>query len=277
MAFVRAKKQGQCVYHYLVTTERQGGRVRQKTIAYLGDHPTLQSALDALPREIAQLREAAFKFAADAEAARGQMHPAWIERNGGEVPRRRRGGLLTASKLFSRYWSCREQAEASEQQARLKEAQLSKLHAACSAHNCAAGNTILGTTPKSIKGGLIVKWERHERERSKHGSKSYLSAVLVRSGGGIFSSLASLREDYYSAEESRWYQKIGFWKDVEGKLNAMRLTPEDRADVEKQVAETVRRPSEEEFVRYAQESKAFWDGLKNAMRSRHTVQEVCPV
>jgi hypothetical protein len=53
--FVRVKQQGGRVYHYLVAAERSGGRVRQKTVAYLGDYPSVEAALEGLPAEIAKL------------------------------------------------------------------------------------------------------------------------------------------------------------------------------------------------------------------------------
>jgi hypothetical protein len=137
--FVRAKRQGEKVYHYLVATERQGSRVRQKTVAYLGKHSTTQAALEALPGEIAQLEREAKECAGKAEATRQRMNPAWLARNNGEVPQPARGGLSTARKLFGHYWYLHKREQTCEQKARFKAAQLEKLHAACSAYNCATG------------------------------------------------------------------------------------------------------------------------------------------
>ena len=36
MAFIRAKRQGDKVYYYLVESRREGKRVRQKVLKYLG-------------------------------------------------------------------------------------------------------------------------------------------------------------------------------------------------------------------------------------------------
>jgi hypothetical protein len=36
----------------LVTAERKGGKVRQRTLAYLGDYPTADAAVENLPRDI---------------------------------------------------------------------------------------------------------------------------------------------------------------------------------------------------------------------------------
>ncbi len=131
--FVRTKQQGGRTYHYLVTTVRSGSRVRQKTIAYLGEHADIGAALNALPVQISNLREKAHVCAAKADALRERMHPLWIERNGGDVPRPKRTGLSTSNKLFGWYWYYHEQAEVCEQRSREKAAQLDKLRTACSA------------------------------------------------------------------------------------------------------------------------------------------------
>lgn len=39
MAFVRAKKRGDKVYYYLVENKREGKKVRQKVLKYLGTSP----------------------------------------------------------------------------------------------------------------------------------------------------------------------------------------------------------------------------------------------
>jgi hypothetical protein len=39
MAFVRAQKRGNRVYYYLVETHREGKKVRQKVLKYLGTKP----------------------------------------------------------------------------------------------------------------------------------------------------------------------------------------------------------------------------------------------
>jgi len=266
--FVRAKRQGERVYHYLVASERQGGQVRQKTVAYLGEYPTIQAALEALPNEITKLREESKVCAMRADATRQQMHPAWIERNHGEVPRRRRRGLSTASKLFSRYWSLQEQAQACEQSARLKAAQLSKLQAACSAHDFAPSTKTLGTTRKVTAGVLCVRWERHERGRAKYSLESYRLALLARRPGGIVCSLASLREEYYDDPKSRRYQEIMFWKDAAVKLDTLRLDPSDRAKIEAQLGETIRRPPQDEIRKYDEEYESFMAWLRKSREAR---------
>jgi hypothetical protein len=255
--FVRAKRQGEKVYHYLVATERQGSRVRQKTVAYLGKHSTAQAALEALPGEIAQLEREAKECAGKAEATRQRMNPVWLARNNGEVPQPARGGLSTARKLFGHYWRLHKREQTCEQKARFKAAQLEKLHAACSAYNCLTGYHTLGTTQRAETGGLCIKWERHERQRSHHGSKSYLLALLVRSSGGIVCSLARLREEYYNDPKYRQPQEIMFWNDAAASLDALQIDPAERAKIETLITETVRRPSQDEVQKHAEEFKHF--------------------
>ncbi len=265
--FVRAKQQGGRVYHYLVTAERCAGRVRQKTIAYLGEHATIGAALETLPVQIAKLREEAHVCAAKADALRQRMNPAWIERNGGEVPRPKHIGLSTANKMFRRYWSYSQQAQLCEQRAREKAAQLDKLHRACSAQKPHDGVTYLGTTPKAIEGDLCVRWEQHRRE-FKRSPKPRRLAVLARKTGGIVCSLASLREEHYDDPKFRWHQEIMFWKDAADKLDSLRLDSSDRAKIEAQLSETIRRPSQDEVRKYDDEKEAFFAGLRKLREAR---------
>ncbi len=131
MAFVRAKKQGGRAYHYLVTSERQGRRVRQKTLAYLGQYPSLAAALEGLPAEIAYYNTRAAECAKDADRARADCHPAWLERNGGEVPRKRWAPGTHPSR---RYWAARDLSEFYERRGRKMTAWLRQLEAVgCSA------------------------------------------------------------------------------------------------------------------------------------------------
>jgi len=51
--YVRTKKNARGhVYHYLVSSKRERGKVRQTIIAYLGRHATVAAALEAMQREI---------------------------------------------------------------------------------------------------------------------------------------------------------------------------------------------------------------------------------
>jgi hypothetical protein len=45
--YVRKVKQGNRVYHYLVTSYREGGKVKQKKLKYLGAHPTDEEIMKA--------------------------------------------------------------------------------------------------------------------------------------------------------------------------------------------------------------------------------------
>ena len=50
MAFVRTKRQGDRTYYYLVESKREGKKVRQKVIKYLGTEPPTKKQLDSIMR-----------------------------------------------------------------------------------------------------------------------------------------------------------------------------------------------------------------------------------
>ena len=128
--YVRAKTQRGRAYHYLVTAERQGGRVRQKTVAYLGEYPNIATALAGLSAQIEMLNRNALRFSQKADHVKGKMPAAWLERNGGDVPPRRpRPGVKFAYNLVGQYWTWREFAERNERRARELSARLRKLKA----------------------------------------------------------------------------------------------------------------------------------------------------
>lgn len=52
MAFIRTKQQHGHTYYYLVENRREGGKVRQKVIVYLGRHATVAAALEETQRRI---------------------------------------------------------------------------------------------------------------------------------------------------------------------------------------------------------------------------------
>ena len=53
MAFIRTKRMPKgSPKHYLVTSERVEGKVRQRVLAYLGDYATVEAALESLPVDI---------------------------------------------------------------------------------------------------------------------------------------------------------------------------------------------------------------------------------
>ena len=127
--YVRAKRQGGRTYHYLVTSERRGGRVCQKTVAYLGAYPSLAAALERLPGRIEHYRALALRCSQKADAAKTRCHPAWLERNGGEVPNERRRGVRLRDDPTKQYWTFTEMATAFEQRSRGLSARLAKLRA----------------------------------------------------------------------------------------------------------------------------------------------------
>ena len=51
MAFVRTKKKGNGIYYYLVESKREGKKVRQKVIKYLGTEPPAKEQIDTIRRE----------------------------------------------------------------------------------------------------------------------------------------------------------------------------------------------------------------------------------
>lgn len=51
MAFIRAKKKGKKVYYYLVENYREGNKVKQKVLKYLGTTESLKNKLDKLRGE----------------------------------------------------------------------------------------------------------------------------------------------------------------------------------------------------------------------------------
>lgn len=62
--FVRKKRAGTRVYHYLVRAERVNGKVHQRHILYLGKHSSLQAAIDSCRATITRLKRDAFEMRA---------------------------------------------------------------------------------------------------------------------------------------------------------------------------------------------------------------------
>ena len=52
MAFIRAKNINGKVKHYLVESKREGKKVRQKVLVYLGEADTIEGAIDELQSRI---------------------------------------------------------------------------------------------------------------------------------------------------------------------------------------------------------------------------------
>jgi hypothetical protein len=52
MAYVRAKHRGQRVYYYLVESKREGNKVKQRVIRYLGTKPPTEEELENILKEV---------------------------------------------------------------------------------------------------------------------------------------------------------------------------------------------------------------------------------
>lgn len=50
MAFVRVKRQGDRRYYYLVESKREGKKVRQRVIRYLGTEPPTREQIESMRR-----------------------------------------------------------------------------------------------------------------------------------------------------------------------------------------------------------------------------------
>ena len=54
MSFVRVKHRGQKSYYYLVESKREGSKVRQRIIRYLGIKPPTEDELKNVLKEVSQ-------------------------------------------------------------------------------------------------------------------------------------------------------------------------------------------------------------------------------
>jgi hypothetical protein len=52
MSYVRAKRRGNRTYYYLVESKREGRRVRQQIIRYLGTKPPTKEQLENILKEV---------------------------------------------------------------------------------------------------------------------------------------------------------------------------------------------------------------------------------
>lgn len=76
--FVRKKTVNGRVYHYLVRSVRQNGKVRQEALAYLGEYTTVDEALEKLTAYAARARQSAAGCLARAEGAYQQKRQMWL-------------------------------------------------------------------------------------------------------------------------------------------------------------------------------------------------------
>jgi hypothetical protein len=146
MAFIREKSSRGRKYFYLVECRREGGKVRQRTLAYLGPVGSLEDAIAYWQAEAERLQRMAEKAQRQRDEARARVHPAWIERNGGEVPEMA-SRRHWAAKICKHYWRLAKYAARLEQRAGQDARRAEILRSLCSACNVAAGKTIAGTTP----------------------------------------------------------------------------------------------------------------------------------
>jgi len=52
MAYVRVKRRGSKSYYYLVESEREGKRVTQRVLRYLGTEPPTKEVLETILKEV---------------------------------------------------------------------------------------------------------------------------------------------------------------------------------------------------------------------------------
>lgn len=52
MSYVRAKRRGNKIYYYLVESKREGRRVRQRIIRYLGTEMPTKEKLETILKEV---------------------------------------------------------------------------------------------------------------------------------------------------------------------------------------------------------------------------------
>ena len=52
MAYVRTKRRGRKLYYYLVESKREGDKVRQRVIRYLGTKPPTEEELKNIRKEV---------------------------------------------------------------------------------------------------------------------------------------------------------------------------------------------------------------------------------
>jgi hypothetical protein len=79
--FVRTKTtRSGTVKHYLVECRREGGKVRQKVLWYLGEHRTVEAELAWLEERARHYREVAARWRAHAEARKDNVQTQTLAR-----------------------------------------------------------------------------------------------------------------------------------------------------------------------------------------------------
>jgi len=105
--FTRSKIVDGKKYYYLVESYREGGKVRQRTLAYLGRVGNPDGALDYWEKTLVRYKGFAERANARAQAAREKMKPFDLE-NGKVLPKPARANKWN---LRGQYWRNMEQVE----------------------------------------------------------------------------------------------------------------------------------------------------------------------
>jgi len=125
MAFVRRKNINGKDKYYLVESRREGDKVRQKVLAYLGEYDTVDGAITGLKNEIERHQYWLTRSTHKATEIKSMLNQYWIEKNGGEIPRPKKGMSYWASKPFRMYWAW---IDIGESQAKWIEQKQNRLH-----------------------------------------------------------------------------------------------------------------------------------------------------
>ena len=105
MAFIRAKNINGKVKHYLVESKREGKKVRQKVLVYLGEADTIEGAIDELLDRIPKSKQRIDQYEQRARAAMARIPQVWIDRNGGEIPEDKNDWTPRRRDYVGQYWS----------------------------------------------------------------------------------------------------------------------------------------------------------------------------
>ncbi len=114
--FIRQKVSRGRASFYLVESRREGGKVRQRVLAYLGPCDTLEGAITHWETEAARMAQRSKRYQDDAAEVLNRIPPAWIKN--GEVPNRPHRGIRFRDDLCAQYWAWRHAGENCERWAR---------------------------------------------------------------------------------------------------------------------------------------------------------------
>ena len=153
VAFIRAKRQGERTYYQLVESRREGTRVRQHVIAYLGLYPSIGEAIAGYSERADRAREEERTWRARAEAERiiverirERFSPELV---GADIPK-------LQSRVRPQYWRYQDNADEYGRRAQKLENQAETIRQWCSAQQSPQNQTPLGTTwPKHGADGAV--------------------------------------------------------------------------------------------------------------------------